>query len=106
VFRYPKDESLDYIKRVVGLPGDTVVYENKQLTVNGKPVPKRPAGAFMAEGSRPSSRFQETLGDKTYFTLNDDGAPAVAELLHENHVAHSKRGDHGARGNIEGLKQE
>jgi len=76
VFRYPKDESLDYIKRVVGLPGDMVVYENKQLTVNGKPVPKRPAGAFMAEGSRPSSRFQETLGDKTYFTLNDDGAPA------------------------------
>ena len=30
VFRYPKDESVDYIKRVIGLPGDTVAYENKQ----------------------------------------------------------------------------
>ena len=36
VFRYPNDPKLDYIKRVVGLPGDTVVYENRQFTVNGE----------------------------------------------------------------------
>src|SRR5579862_4418883 len=40
VFRYPKDESVDYIKRVIGLPGDTVAYEDKKLTINGKPVPE------------------------------------------------------------------
>jgi signal peptidase I len=38
VFRYPPQPSLDYIKRVVGVPGDEVAYLNKRLTVNGKPV--------------------------------------------------------------------
>jgi signal peptidase I len=41
VFRYPADPSLDYIKRVVGLPGDRVEYRNKELSINGKPVPRR-----------------------------------------------------------------
>ncbi len=36
VFRYPMDESVDYIKRVVGVPGDVVEYKNKHLTVNGQ----------------------------------------------------------------------
>jgi signal peptidase I len=36
VFRYPEDPSLDYIKRVVGLPGDRVAYQNKRLTINGR----------------------------------------------------------------------
>jgi len=38
VFRYPPKPSLDYIKRVVGVPGDTVAYLNKRLTINGKPL--------------------------------------------------------------------
>jgi signal peptidase I len=37
VFRYPKDESVDYIKRVVGVPGDVVSYQDKRLTINGVP---------------------------------------------------------------------
>src|SRR6476620_9572848 len=39
VFKYPKDTSLDYIKRVVGVPGDKVVYRNKKLSVNGRDLP-------------------------------------------------------------------
>src|SRR3954469_18433902 len=38
VFRYPADPSVDYIKRVVGTPGDKVQYRGKRLTVNGEPV--------------------------------------------------------------------
>src|SRR5690242_12301664 len=38
VFRYPENPSLDYIKRVVGVPGDRVVYNNKKLTINGAEV--------------------------------------------------------------------
>jgi signal peptidase I len=34
VFRYPLDEKVDYIKRVIGLPGDIVRYENKKVFVN------------------------------------------------------------------------
>jgi signal peptidase I len=41
VFRYPADPALDYIKRVVGLPGDRIEYRDKQLAVNGSPVPRR-----------------------------------------------------------------
>jgi signal peptidase I len=40
VFVYPRDESLYYIKRVVGLPGDEVRTNGKEVSVNGKPVPK------------------------------------------------------------------
>jgi len=38
VFRYPKDTSVYFIKRVVGVPGDIIKYENKILYINGKPM--------------------------------------------------------------------
>lgn len=37
VFRYPKDKSIDYIKRVVGIPGDTIEIRTKKVFINGKP---------------------------------------------------------------------
>ena len=40
VFRYPVNPSQDFIKRVVGVGGDEVVYRDKKLTVNGKPLPQ------------------------------------------------------------------
>ncbi len=40
LFRWPVDSSINFVKRVIGLPGDHVVYKNKQLTINGKPVPQ------------------------------------------------------------------
>src|SRR5881628_1689487 len=44
VFRYPLNPSQDFIKRVVGVGGDTVVYKDKRLTVNGVPWPVKSDG--------------------------------------------------------------
>ena len=77
VFRYPPKPSLDYIKRVVGVPGDEVAYLDKQLTVNGKPVPKRPVPDFFdEEGMQYYKQFEEVLGGTRYRILNDDSRPA------------------------------
>jgi signal peptidase I len=77
VFRYPPKPSLDYIKRVVGTPGDEVAYLNKVLTVNGKPWPKTPLPDFFdSDSMRYSKQFTEANGNKDYRLLNDDDRPA------------------------------
>jgi len=77
VFRYPPKPSLDYIKRVVGVPGDEVAYLNKMLTVNGKPLPKVALADFFDEDAlRYAKQFQETNGGKSYRLLNDLDRPA------------------------------
>ena len=48
VFRYPADPGLDYIKRVVGLPGDRIEYRDKVLTVNGRVAPRRQVGDYQS----------------------------------------------------------
>jgi signal peptidase I len=48
VFRYPADPGLDYIKRVVGLPGDRIEYRDKVLTVNGRVAPRRQIGDYQS----------------------------------------------------------
>jgi signal peptidase I len=50
VFRYPKDESQDYIKRVIGLPGDRVSYYNRRLSINGKPLDIEVNGVYQGLG--------------------------------------------------------
>lgn len=77
VFRYPPKPSLDYIKRVVGVPGDEVAYLNKQLTINGQPLPKTALPDFFdADTMRYAKQFQEVNGNRTYRLLNDDERPA------------------------------
>ncbi|MFI4926503.1 MAG: signal peptidase I [Burkholderiales bacterium] len=77
VFRYPPKPSLDYIKRVVGLPGDEVRYLNKRLTINGVPVPKNQLPDFFdRDAMRYFKQFEEKLGDHTHRLLNDDERPA------------------------------
>ena len=46
VFRYPKNPKEDYIKRVIGLPGDEITYRNKTLFVNGKEIPESYLGPY------------------------------------------------------------
>jgi len=77
VFRYPPKPSLDYIKRVVGVPGDEVAYLNKQLTINGQPVSKVPVADFFDEDAMAYfKQFEEVLGGKRHRILNDDARPA------------------------------
>ena len=77
VFRYPPQPSLDYIKRVIGVPGDEVAYLNKELTVNGKPVPRTVQPEFFdGDSMRYARQFRETLDARSYNTLNDDDRPA------------------------------
>jgi signal peptidase I len=77
VFRYPPKPSLDYIKRVVGLPGDEVAYLNKKLTINGQPVSKVSMPIFLEEDSMQyRTEFEEDLGGKKHRMLNYEGTPA------------------------------
>ncbi len=55
VFRFPQDPSVDYIKRVIGLPGDRIAYIDKTVYINGKPVPQQPLGLYNGVGQGVSS---------------------------------------------------
>jgi signal peptidase I len=77
VFRYPPKPSLDYIKRVVGLPGDTVAYINKRLTINGQPIETNVLPEFFDDDvMRYFKQLEESLGGKKHRLLNDDQRPA------------------------------
>lgn len=76
VFRYPEDPSLDYIKRVVAVPGDKISYQNKRLSINGTPVPTVRQNDYLhPERLHYSGQYSETIGSTSYQTLNDDEAP-------------------------------
>ncbi|MCI3204035.1 MULTISPECIES: signal peptidase I [Pandoraea] len=76
VFRYPKDESMDYIKRVIGVPGDVVAYQNKKLTINGQPVPETALPDFFDdEHIAYFKQFEETVGGVKNRILNDPNVP-------------------------------
>jgi signal peptidase I len=67
---------LDYIKRVVGLPGDRVVYQNKRLTINGQPVATTRVEDYLhPERLYYSRQFTEQIDAAEYRTLNDADAP-------------------------------
>lgn len=81
VFRYPENPSLDYIKRVVGLPGDKIVYHNKQLWINGTAVKAVPGGEYNYVESGlnfvVAKRFTENLGGRLHPILIQSEVPAV-----------------------------
>lgn len=77
VFRYPINPGENYIKRVVGLPGDIVAYQNKRLTINDKEIPVEQRDDYLhAVKLYYSSQFEEALGNATHRILNDEVRPA------------------------------
>jgi signal peptidase I len=81
VFRYPEDPALDYIKRVVGVPGDEIVYHQKRLTINGAEVPQKPDGEYnyLEGGLRfvATKRFLEALDGHDHAVLTQADSPPV-----------------------------
>ena len=73
LFRTPHNTSINYVKRVVGLPGDRVQMIDGQLYLNGKPVPREQLADVFYEG-RPVKRWRETLPNGAqYVTLDLTG---------------------------------
>ena len=99
VFRFPHNPSQDYIKRVVGLPGDRVDYVSRQLSINGKPVPAKSLERYAyTEGDRFQyfSQFEEQLGARTHRIILSEGqgVPAMRGFAH----THPQACDYSAAG--------
>ena len=81
VFRYPEDPSIDYIKRVVGVPGDRVAYRDKILYINGVAMPQSDIGSYIGVGSGVSSSGaalrEEALDGRIHRILVRPGAAGV-----------------------------
>jgi signal peptidase I len=84
VFRYPQEPSVDYIKRVVGVPGDRINYRNKVLYVNGEPMAQTAVGVYTGTGSgaRETGSFEavEHLDDTPHPILTHPLAPDFAPM--------------------------
>jgi len=85
VFRLPSDPSVNYIKRLVGLPGDTIDYRNKRLFINGQVVPLERKGEVARQSGPRAVLATEMLGEATHdillepFSLGREGRYQIPE---------------------------
>ncbi|NVD96845.1 signal peptidase I [Massilia sp. BJB1822] len=74
----PKDNI--YLMRVVGLPGDRIVYRNKELFINDQRTRLRPDGEYLLDdGLRPLQRMRNQLDGTAFSTIEDPNKPAIKE---------------------------
>ena len=84
VFKYPENMTLDYIKRVVGVPGDTVTYRNKRLIVNGAQVSYKALPDYLDEETLSYSKLlTENLNGVAHQILNNPRAPSYVSNPHD-----------------------
>jgi signal peptidase I len=87
VFKFPKNTRIDYIKRVVGLPGDKIQMIGGVLNVNGKPVEREKTGQInnvdVTEETRPVDIWKETLPGGVSFDTLDIDADSLADNTRE-----------------------
>ena len=93
VFRYPPQPTISYIKRVVGVPGDHIVYDHGQLTINGTKVAKVPV-EFSREKDTldtPTSIYhKETLGEHTFTMRELEDVNVARQAPFINYVENGK----------------
>jgi signal peptidase I len=85
VFRYPEDPTVDYIKRVVAVPGDRVAYRDKILYINGVEMPQSPIGSYVGVGSGVSSsgadlRHEDLQGVRHQILVRPGAGGAEGEM--------------------------
>lgn len=93
VFRYPPQPSISYIKRIVGLPGDHIVYDHGQLSINGEKVTKTPIQFSREKDSldTPTAIYhQETLGTHTFTMRELEGVNVARQAPFLNYVDNGK----------------
>ena len=74
VFRWPQDPSVDFIKRIVGVPGDHIAYRDKTLYVNGEAAELEADGVYAAplpKGPITAYRMEETIGEVSHHIIVD-----------------------------------
>jgi len=77
VFRYPEQPSINYIKRVIGVAGDTIRFENNQLSINGQFVNSQ---LLTGQGEQSYEQFyQETIDGKTHLMRDLVGVSAASQ---------------------------
>ncbi|MEX0607616.1 MAG: signal peptidase I [Halofilum sp. (in: g-proteobacteria)] len=78
VFRYPRNPSINYIKRIVGLPGDEIAYYNRRLFVNGTPVTIERVGTYVPPGEEAElMHYQERLGEGEHGIVLDPSGRSI-----------------------------
>lgn len=102
VFRFPQDPSLDYIKRVVGIPGDTVEYRAKRLFINGQEIPVQRVGdySYVASGLNyiNGRTWREKLGEHDHIAMYQDDMPPIlphqvlGDFPHRDNCAYNEQG--------------
>jgi signal peptidase I len=78
VFRWPRDPSTDFIKRIVGIPGDRIAYRDKTLYVNGEVAALEADGVYGApgpQGTTTAYRLKESLGPLVHHIIVDPNRP-------------------------------
>jgi len=85
VFRFPKQPTVDYIKRVIGLPGDRVAYFDKKLYVNGQPIKQVSLGRYQGVGQgvnmTGAEHLEEDLTGVKHSILINHGVPTVEDVF-------------------------